>query len=849
MRLLRIAWRELRRSWRFGLFFIFNLSLGLTGFVSLEAFKEALQTSLKQNAKAILSADFAVSARRELTDPEVQEMRTLMTGAQETKTYEFFAMLSSAKGSRLVLVKAIDQNYPFYGELILDKGDVIHSETKKEILNSDTAWIYPELRVQMGLQGGDEISLGQLKLKVADVVKEDKTQTFRAASIAPRVFVNRASLPRSGLIQMGSTFSIAYLYKLPAKTDGGALKELMYQKLTDPAISVDTSESAGEDSGRQLKYLSDYLGLVALVALFMSTLGAAYLYRLFLSQRMKEIAILRTLGLKSIEALGVYILQVSILGMLAALPTIAVSYLVLPLLAKLLGTMIPFTLVPTITLSAALICLGMGVIGSFFVCLPFVAKIYDLKASKLFSEEKFSMGETKSRLWVYLPMLVMFYFLSVYQAHSWRTGSIFVGALIIVLIALVVLGYGIVTASRVFANLKFWPLKYSFKSLSRRQGSSLAVFVAMGLGALLINLLPQLKNSLQSEFLVEKGSKVPSLFMFDIQDDQVEGVKTELKNNDLTPLGLSPMIRARILKVNDKDYERKIEEGGFKTREEERDARFRNRGVNLSYRENLSTTEDLVEGKAFSGVFDPAKGGKAELSVEEKFAERMDFHIGDTLVFDVQGVEVDGVIINLRKVKWTSFQPNFFILVQDGALNEAPKTWIAAVPSIAESLREKLQSEMAGKFPNVSIIDVVRTVNDVLDTAEKMSWSLELMAALALLTGYIVLYSIVRSQIKMRRWEINMLKVLGASQREMTVFVAVEFSFLAFLSALLGAVLSSGVSFALSKYIFEGTYTFSWKGPVLSVIFISALSGIVALLASLDIVRESPLSILREDKD
>src|SRR5690606_2017992 len=119
---------------------------------------------------------------------------------------------------------------------------------------------------------------------------------------------------------------------------------------------------------------------------------------------------------------------------------------------------------------------------------------------------------------------------------------------------------------------------------------------------------------------------------------------------------------------------------------------------------------------------------RAELSVEVRFAERMGFHVGDILTFDVQGVEVEGEIINLRSVKWTSFQPNFFILVQGGVLNEAPKTFIAAIPFLAEDKRSALQNQIAISFPNVSVIDVVRTVDDVLKTAEKMSWSLELMA-------------------------------------------------------------------------------------------------------------------------
>ncbi|KHD89020.1 MAG: ABC transporter permease [Bdellovibrio sp. ArHS] len=847
--LFRLAFRELLRSWRFGSFFIFNLSLGLTGFVSLQAFNTALEAEIAANAKSILSADLAVSARRELTEEEVKRMRGVYpSGTAESKVYEFFAMISSAKGSRLVLVKAIDQAYPFYGELELESGAVIQNQTAKSILNSETAWIYPELKSQLGLDVGDEIKLGNLNLKITDLIKKDATQTFRAANLAPRVFINRELLPKSGLLQFGSTFSMAYLLKFPANVNEMVVRESMYHALIDPGVSVETPSSAGEDSGRQLGYLSDYLGLVSIVALFMSALGAAYIYRLFLSTRMKEIAILRTLGLQSWQAVSVYILQASLLGLIATIPTLLLSHLILPILSKLLASFTPFDLQPQVTLQAFLVCLFMAVFGSFIVSLPFLVKIFDLRANKLFSEEKFAVGEGPRRYWPFLPSLILFYFLSVYQAHSWKTGSAFVGALIAVILLLLVIGYATVKLAGTLRHFQSWYLRFSFLSLSRRAGASLAIFVALGLGALLINILPQLKNSLQAEFQFEGRGKVPSLFMFDIQDEQLSGVQKVLQENQVQPLGLSPLVRARILKVNGQDYERKIEEQGFKTREEEREARFRNRGINLSYRHDLSSSEYIVEGRPFSGSYNPDSQTKAELSVEVRFADRMGFHVGDTLVFDVQGVEVEGQIINLRKVKWTSFQPNFFILVQNGVLNEAPKTWIAAVPFLSEERRAQLQNEMAAQFSNVSVIDVVRTVDDVLKTAEKMSWSLELMAALALVTGYIVLFSIVRSQIKLRRWELNMLKILGASGGEVACFILAEFAFLAFLSALAGALLSIVVSFSLNTFIFESDFKLSWSQPLTSVALITALSLLISFLASLDIVKESALGILREEK-
>ncbi|MEK2689715.1 ABC transporter permease [Bdellovibrio sp. GT3] len=847
--IFKLAIRELVRSWRFGLFFIFNLSLGLTGFVSLQAFNVTLQDELQKNAKNILSADLSVSARRELTEAEQEAMKSVLPpGTQTGRIYEFFAMMNSAKGSRLVMVKAIDDSYPFYGALNMGSGKDIAPGSAKDIINSHKVWIYPELQQQMNLQVGERMQVGKLDLEISDIVARDETQTFRMASLAPRIYVDMKLLPESGLIQFGSTYTQAYQFKFPEGTDGDKVKERMYEKLTDAAISVNTPNSASEDSGRQLGYLSDYLGLVAIIALFMSALGAAYIYRMFLYSRMKEIAILRTLGLQSVQAVGVYVLQASLLGLLATIPTVAFSEIVLPVLTKVLGSFTPFDLKPTVSIEAWGLCLLMAVLGSFVVSLPFLMKIYDLKAAKLFSEEKFAVNEGKFRVWPFIPAILLFYGLSVQQAHSWKIGSAFAGSLVATIAILLVTGYFALKFAGRLQGVRLWFLKFSFLGLSRRAGASLAVFVALGLGALLINILPQLKNSLQSDLQVDQTTALPSLFMFDIQDEQVEGIKQVLTSNQVETLALSPMVRARILKVNGVDYERKIEGQGFKTREEEREARFRNRGMNLSYRESLSDSEEIVEGRPIAGTFDPEKHKIAELSVEQRFADRMNFKIGDRVIFDVQGVDVEGEVVNLRKVRWTSFQPNFFVLVQNGVLNDAPKTFIWALPTMSAEKRMALQSELAQKFANVSVIDVVRTVDDALKTADKMSWSLELMAYLALFTGYIVLFSIVRSQIKLRRWEMNMLKILGASHREVAGFILTEFAFLALVSSFLGAFLSVGVSYGLNRVIFEGGFRFSLTQPLLSVAIITGLSLLISFLASADIVKESALSILREEK-
>lgn len=247
-------------------------------------------------------------------------------------------------------------------------------------------------------------------------------------------------------------------------------------------------------------------------------------------------------------------------------------------------------------------------------------------------------------------------------------------------------------------------------------------------------------------------------------------------------------------------------------------------------------------------MYDASKQKYAELSVEQKYADRLGIKIGDVMLFDVQGVEIEGQVINLRKVKWTSFTPNFFILMQNGVLNDAPKTFIMALPKMTETRKEQLQLNLAKRFSNVSIIDVQRTVNEVLKIADQMSWSLELMAALALFTGYVVLYSIVSGQVRLRRWELNMLKVVGAKFSSVSRYLVLEFVTLALAAGFVGSSLSVIVSYAISYYVFEGSFVFNWAWPLLTALGVCVLSALIAYFASRRVVNESPLVILQEER-
>lgn len=409
------------------------------------------------------------------------------------------------------------------------------------------------------------------------------------------------------------------------------------------------------------------------------------------------------------------------------------------------------------------------------------------------------------------------------------------------------LGRGVQRISRMISFRRPWELRHGILSFERKTVSGLVVVISIGLGALLINLMPQLKENIRAELEAPDSVKLPSLFMFDIQDDQVARLTDFLKKEN-TPLSyISAMVRGRVLRVNGKNYERnEASEYGFKTREEEQQARFRNRGINLSYRDQLSSSEQIVAGQFYKGSWQASAKVLPELSVEVQYAERLGLKLQDRLTFDVQGIEVEAIITSFRKVKWNSFQPNFFIIIQPGVFDEAPKTFLGAVPKMAPEKMLLLQAQLVDQFPNISMIDVGRTVKSIFEISERMSWSLRLMATLSLIAGFVVLYSIATHQVAMRRWDLNMLKVLGASRGSVLGFLVSEFIVVGTIGAIFGVGLSFGVSYLLSYLLFDGQFTWTWQEPLITIFGVIALSGLVSAFASFRVVRERAVVLLRQ---
>ena len=844
---LHLAWKEITNNYKFSLFFVLNLSIGLIGFIALDSFKHSIDQHLQNNSKAILTADVQISSNTPLTDVETGYAESILdTDFSATDQTSFLSMVAANNNSRMSLIIGIEADFPQYGDIILEQsGSVLESNARAELLGGNNIWVARDLMVIFELSVGDEIKIGDTSFTISDVILEDPSSTISVMTSFPAIYMSLASIEATGLIQLGSRITYSRFYKLPPGYDVTGLEEAFdiaeRETFRDTRrISMTTHEEESEDLGRILNYMNDYLGLIALIALFLAGVGAAYLFRSFFTSRFKDMAILMCLGGTPRQAYEMTLVQIVILGLGSAVIASVIAWFALPLLPLLFDGFLPRGFQNNMELNSLLLALFMGTVGSIICCLPILSKIYDLNPIGLF-HETVQPSPVKSHwrryLASYAPILGVFWALAIWQSGSLLIGTLFIIGFLIAIGLMGSIAWFILSSCGRFSGQRIVTHKLALRNLSRNRVGALSCFLAIGMGSLLINLIPQIQKGLEEEISSPTDFKMPDFFMFDIQPEQLPTLQDVLAERGYSTSFLSPMISARLDEVNGV-----VIDDAEETPDEQL---MRRRTYNLTYQDSLKQSETLVDGEVWNAPWDFNSDELPGISVEENFALRMGLKIGDTLGFDVQSVPVTGHIVNTRKVDWNSFQPNFFLSFQPGVLDPAPKTFVAAISEVNEADRLAIQNSIVLNLPNVSIINVSQMVARILDITDQISWAIRVMAYLSILAGLVVLFSIARYEVKSRFWEINLLKILGANFSDVKSIVQIEFGILGFFAALSGVVLSLAMSWSLSWFIFDNLWSFSAGVTVASVIGISALSIVTALVATLSVLRQKPLELLR----
>ena len=804
--ILKLIFKEIKSHPKFALLFILNTSLGLCGFMALNIFKNSMNQTLHQHSQAMLGADMILSARRPIK-PEERQIVFQRAGSsiKESQITQTYSMVSNPKGrSRLVQIKAIEENFPFYGSF-----DLVHQGKHSVSANTDlhkenNIWVYPEILLQLDIQVGEFLLIGNQPFKVSDIVEQDPSSSF-TSNLAPRVYISQNHLKSTGLIQRGSLAWHSYVYHIPHQPLA-LLKQQISSQIKEPQVRIHTHKDSSELTSRLLSYLSDFLSLTSLCSLFLACIGLSFLFRSYFREKTYSIALLLSLGMPKFKTVSLYLLEILFLGGLSFITAAVLAGGLLPFLESITNYFIPikiqiqWSLLASSFLLSAFISLGAG--------LPLILQLRKIKpASILHPQSELKISFQQFLLFILLGFIGL-WILAIWQS-SFRLGSFFTA--IFTTSCLFLFGIAwffikILNRPWFLNKISLWPLRWAIRDLVRQNRSTLSCFLSLSLGIVLLNLLPQIQKSLSTH--IQAPSRQPSLFLFDIQEHQTPKLK-ELLEKHKTPLDkLTPLIQARLLSINGQPFRQR------KKNPSQAEKRMHNRGFNLTYRTRLYESESIIKGKNFLTELTPPFS-IPRISVETRFAKRLGLHIKDILIFDIEGRKVTGQIQNIRRVNWLSFDPNFFIVFEPKTLDSFFKTFLATLSRLTPQKKNHIQNIIVSAFPNISMIDVSKLTQKFLFLSQQASLALLFMILGILAIGCLVFYSICSFQIEIRKKDILLLKQVGIPLKKIKNLFLYQFVLLAFSASVFGVFISTALSYIVSLVFFDSLWTFNLWPPIL----------------------------------
>jgi putative ABC transport system permease protein len=795
--------------------FVLLYSLGLGVFLWVDGLWRRVETGLETRARELLEADVQIDSRRPLTAAESLHIASAMPlGTRRSEAWGFVSMLATPQGeSRLVQIKAIDKQYPIYGNFTFDTGSYPLGSKPFTLADWGPGEVLapPGLLASLGLKVGDSVRLGSCTMGIRAIYTDRPGGGFDLFEMNGRIYMHLNEVASTGLDQKGSRIFRYQFFGLPDEadpSDASAIKKRLESPLEDPEIHVRSAADKDSDLGRILGNVGGFIKVLALGAYFLAAVGGGFFFARHLEAERRQAALLRTLGLRPLGVRIVYAAQCLGLSLLAsgaglalatglaalAAPWVKASYGVdlpvgLPLITMLLGLVVPAC---TALLFAAR---GLWQMGST----PPAALLRAADPPGLPWLMTVSLWLAQAG-WVLLFARLI--------SRSWLLAAYALGALVV--------AYALLACMAWLTSEVLWRLRshlgYADRvilgSIRLRASRALTAFFALGFTAFAIALLPLLRASLSQELASPKGHRLPSLFLFDVQEEQESGVRTLLQEQEAPLQSLAAMVRARLLAVNGETFKRNDDPG--MTLEQKAKNRMRNRGFNLSWRDTLSKSETLVEGKFWEQGGSPETDSTLpQISVERDFARKLDLQMGDTLLFDVQGVELAGRITSLRRVRWNSFQPNFFVLFQPGVLDDAPKTFIGTVATVPQRTAN-LRNLLVKAYPNVSVMEVSEAIARLDSLMGQLQRMVGLLSWGYLVIGLCMLLTVLEGSVRDGRRSLLLLRALGAPEKTLGLAFARHYVAFAVLAALGGLGLAVGAAWLVHAFMWDIAYAPPW---------------------------------------
>ncbi|WP_426327932.1 ABC transporter permease [Pedobacter sp. R-06] len=829
--LFKMAWRDSRKNRARLLLFISSIVLGIAALVAVYSFKDNLQKDIDAQAKELTGADLVLDSRKGVSKAMQKMLDTLGDERSQEKTFASMIYFQKGGGSRLVQMKALEGNYPYYGTI-----ETIPLAAAKDFQSGRNALVDQTLMLQFNAKVGDSVKIGDLNFNILGTLTKAPGQTGIGASIAPTVYIPLQILDKTNLIKTGSRINNKFYFRYndPSKIDEWVKKQ--DSKLEKEGFDADTVESRKEQTGRSFKDVNRFLALSGFIALLLGCVGVGSAIHVYIQEKLSAIATLRCLGLKSRHAFLIYLIQVFFIGLIAAVLGAVLGTGIQFLLPLVLKDFLPVEITMQVSWPAVGQGLLLGLIISILFALPSllsVRRISPLNAIRISFEK--ATGKRDPLTWlVYLLMAVFITAFTHLQMKTWIQTLAFTASIAIAFVLLIVLSKLLMFLVRkLLPNSSSYLWRQGFANLYRPNNQTLMLTVSIGLSTAFICTLFFVQGILMSRVTLSSGANQPNMVMFDIQNTQKEGLDSLTKAFKLPLMNQVPVITMRIEEIN-----------GKKASADTNNRRAYRNEIRATYQDTLTAAEKITAGK-WTGKIKPNE--TVYISLDQRYAQQIHVELNDKILFNVQGMMIPTVVGSLREVNWSRMQTNFRVVFPAGVLEEAPQFHVLMTRVPSGEVSARFQGEVVQKFPNVSVIDLDLVLKLLDELLSKIGFVIQFMAGFSMVTGWIVLISSVLTSKNQRIKESILLRTMGASRKQILAINAIEYFFLGAFAAGAGLILAISGSWALAKFTFDATFVPPFVPTLLLFGSIVLLVVITGVLSTRSILNQPPLKILRTE--
>lgn len=821
--ILRLAWRDWR-SGELGLL-LAALLVAVGSVTAVALLVDRLQLALLTESAEFLAADRYIGSSRAIPEAFEQEARAL--GLDTARTLSFPSMVyGGEERNQLVSVKAVTPGYPLRGTLVAAERPFAPGRPTRELPGPGEVWLDARLFPALDVTLGDTVEVGVAGLTISGVLVSEPDRGGSLFDLGPRLLMRMEDVPRTEVVQPGSRLS----YRLLLRGDDDALAELESSLPLEPNFRWRDIRDSSQSIGAALDRAESFLLLGGLLGVLLAGVAVALAAHRYAQRHYDHVAILKTLGATPRQILRSFTLLLTVVGVVAVALGLVLGTGLHLAIVMVLKSVVPVSL-PWPSLRPFLLGAATGFICAVAFALPPLLHLYRISPMRVIRRE---LGNAPpSQVLSYAAAAAGSLALLLWYSNSlWLTlWTLLCSAAVLTvfaLLALVLLRGGRAAGMQAGSG---WRL--ALAGLQRRRRENVAQITIFGLAIMLLLILVLLRTALLDEWRNQVPEDAPNHFLLNVTPDQVDELSTMLGEVTERQGDMYPMVRGRIIAVNE------VDAATWEERHGEEDE-----GPSLRSERNLTWMSELPpDNRVVAGDWWAPDEPRPLVSLEDDYAEERGLSLGDELTFDIAGRQVQARVANLRRLNWESMRPNFFIIFSPGVLEEYPTTYMTSFHLARDE--KPFLNRLLSRFPTVTVIEVDALIRQVQSIIARVTQAVELVLGVVVAAGALVLVASIQASRDARMHEHALLRALGGSRRLIAGSLAAEFAFLGLFAGIVAVVGAEITVAVLQREVFGlGASVHPWLWFVGPLVGGGLVLGI-GLASTRKLVSTPPVLVLR----